>query len=333
MLSINPSDLFQFKSDIKRSYIGSGNRCGHDPEHPNFEMIDYRVVEKNNPITQVQLMHSVKRYYKNPMLLPSLYHVNGTKNKDGNYRSNRTCVRDAHVQILMAIISLTDFVTLKIGVPCANGDFIDRDFGHIAKMVDMLHKSSTKEKPVPSRRFYRKISDFKKAGILKVDQQFTHVSGEFELNPNGKLKPKIRASYSIKSLSQDFLLALGVVSAKNLKIFRDHCSNGYTAKREAFKRKNKHHAESLEARKRLKFKSSIGGTVKEAVNAVNLNESVKKKPVSPADKQAYALARIEISEALRSKNPERAKDFPWMKKRLEELLPPIEVWLATKQRR
>lgn len=332
MFSVNSSDLFQFKGTIKKSYLGSGNRCGHDPLNPDFETIDFKAAEKSHPITQIQLMYAVQKYYKNPMLLPSLFHVNGTKNKDGRYRANRTCARDAHVQILMAIVSLTDFVTLKVGTPCNNGDFIDRDFGYIAKQVGMLDKSSTQEKPVPNRRFYRAISDFKKSGILRVDQQYRVEDGEFELKPNGTLKPKIRASYSIKSINQDFLLALGAVTAKKLRAFRDQCSASYAAKREAFKKKNKHHTQSVEARKRLKFKASIGGSIKEAVNNINLNDRDKKKPISASDKKAYALARIEINTSLRDKYPDRANDFPWVKKKLEELLPPIEMWLA-KQRR
>lgn len=330
MFSVKSHDLFQFRNTIKKSYLGSGNRCGHDPKNPDFKTLDFFVTEKRLPPTQATLIDSVKAYYDNPRLLPSLYQILGSKNKDGRFRSNRSCIRDAEVRVLKALLSFTDFTTLKVGVPCANGDFINRHFGEIAKLADLLDKRSTPDMPIPNRRFYRVIKRLKDAGILKVDKQYKVIEGEFDLTANGTPKPKIRALYSIKTISQDFLLSLGTVSLTSLKVFRDWCSNDYKKKRDKFKAQNVNARTASEARKRLKFKSEIGGDITAATKRVNLNK--KSQLISGDDKKAYALARADLLSALRTQYPDKAREFPWLKARVNEQIPTIEIWLA-KQRR
>jgi len=328
MFSVNSSDLFQLRKTIKKSYLGSGNRCGHDPLNPDFQMLDFSSSEKKIPFTQALLMDAVKAYYDNPKLLPSLFQILGTKNKDGSFRSNRSCIRDAEVRVLIALLSFTDFTTLKVGTPCANGDFLNRHFGEIARSADLLDKRSTKDTPIANRRFYRVIKRLKDAGILKVDKQFTVVDGEFDLTSSGSLKPRIRALYSIKTISQDFLLALGVVPLKSLKEFRDWCSSAYKAKRDKFKARNKGASIAKEARNRLVFKSTIGGDMRAATKNVNLNK--KTKPINDSDKQAYAAAQFELVNSLKAQYPDA--EFPWIVRKAKEQLSTIEIWL-TKQRR
>lgn len=329
MHSINSNDLFQFRKTIKKSYLGSGNRCGHDPQNPDFKILNFTHTDKKIPLIQATLIDSVKAYYDNPGLLPSLFQILGTKNKDGRFRSNRSCIRDAEVRVLTALLSLTDYTTLKIGTPCANGDFLNRHFGEIARSADLLDKRSTQDMPIANRRFYRVIKRLKKAGILQVDKQYRVIDGEFDLTPQGTLKPRIRALYSIKTISQDFLLSLGVVSLKSLKEFRDWCSSTYKAKRDKFNAQNVSARTANEARKRLKFKSEIGGDIATATKNINLNQN-KTKPISSDDKKAYALARVELVKALKAEYPEA--QFPWIVSKLGQQLPSIDIWLAKKRR-
>ncbi|WP_438403849.1 plasmid replication protein repA, partial [Aeromonas veronii] len=164
------------------------------------------------------LIDKVRDYYAKPSLLPTLANLSGKINKlSGKPRQNRSEAREAESLVMQAILSRTDFASLRVGTPLPDGRFIHRTMVEIATIAGMVEDAIDKETKQlvkrPTQRFWRAIRRLKVAGAIDIHQQY-------ETKEDGA----IRARPGIKTVNQHFLVALGRISYEKLKAFRTHCS-------------------------------------------------------------------------------------------------------------
>lgn len=102
--------------DSKPTVQPPGNRCGHNPQLPRSFELPKR--HKARPGILRKLGEKIRAYYDTPAkILPSLNLANG---KDSQQRSER---REACLQLLGCLIHFLDLVTLRVGIPQADGSF------------------------------------------------------------------------------------------------------------------------------------------------------------------------------------------------------------------
>lgn len=195
-------------------WLGTGNRCGHDPAKGEFERYQAPETKRDLPRIMQKLLDGIHDYYSTPEVLPTLSNLNGKANSDGNPRCNRSEARAAECLVLKAIVTHTEFATLRVGTPTRDGGFIPRSCGELAKVAGLLAPGSDPTKPEPSQRFWRAFRRLKLAGAFTVHRQY-------ETLPDGSK----RARPAIKAVSFHFLVALGKVGYENLKKFRTWCAN------------------------------------------------------------------------------------------------------------
>lgn len=226
-------------------WLGTGNRCGHDPAKGEFERYQAPETKRELPKVMQKLLDAINDYYHSPEILPTLSNLNGKANADGDPRSNRSEGRAAECLVLSAIVTHTDFASLRVGTPTRDGGFIPRSCGELAKVAGLLAPNSDPERPEPSQRFWRAFRRLKLAGAFTVHRQY-------ETRPDGSK----RARPAIKAVSFHFLVALGKVGYDALKKFRTWCSNRLKKQRakhrEQFPEKN----DAQQARHKLATKQA-----------------------------------------------------------------------------
>lgn len=226
--------------DHPGKFLGTGNRCGHNPAQGEFERYCAPKKKGKLPYELQALVDAARDYYKRPSLLPTLANLNGKSNSDGNPRCNRSEARAAESLVLSAIIQYTEFASLRVGTPLADGGFKHRSCGEIAAVAGLLAPGSTEAYPQPNQRFWRAFRRLKIAGAFTVHKQY-------EIKPDGSK----RARPAVKLLNPDFLLALGRIGFQKFEKFRKWCSNRIK------KDRRKHHEQfpaardAAEARRRL----------------------------------------------------------------------------------
>lgn len=221
-------------------WLGTGNRCGHRPDKGEFERFTAPTTARPLPKIMQQLLDGVRTYYNSPAILPTLSNLNGRANADGRPRCNRSEARAAEVLVLQAIITHTEFASLRVGTPRPDGSFLNRSCGELAKIAGLEAPGCDPERPEPSQRFWRAFRRLKNAGAITVHQQY-------EVRPDGSK----RARFAIKALNPDFLLALGKVGYQALKQFRDRCSNQLKKWRRRHREKFPAEYDAGQARRRL----------------------------------------------------------------------------------
>lgn len=221
-------------------YLGTGNRCGHNPAQGEFERYCKPQMKRQPPKLLQALVDAARDYYKSPSLLPTLANLNGKSNADGNPRCNRSEARAAESLVLSAIIQHTEFASLRVGTPTADGGFKHRSCSELARVAGLLAPGSTPENPNPSQRFWRAFRRLKIAGAFTVHKQY-------EIKPDGSK----RARPAVKLLNPDFLLALGRVGYQTFKKFRDWCSNRIKKARKKYNEQFPAARDAAEARRRL----------------------------------------------------------------------------------
>lgn len=199
-------------------FLGSGNRCGHDPSTPALDKLALPPTKSGFMLKiQQQLIDRAQQYFHTPKDLTILSNLSRKVNRDGTPRQNRSEGREAQCLVLSAILSMTDYCSLRVGIPMPNGSFKSRTMDEIAKACGLVKAvKATPEQPspepVPSKRFWRAIAQLKRAAAIEVFEQY-------EETPDGK-----RARPAIKTVSQNFLIALGRISFDAFKAFRDECA-------------------------------------------------------------------------------------------------------------
>ena len=130
------------------------------------------------------LIDKVRDYYAKPSLLPTLANLSGKINKlSGKPRQNRSEAREAESLVMQAILSRTDFASLRVGTPLPNGRFIHRTRVEIATIAGMIDKATG----LPAQRFWRAIRRLKLAGAIDIHQQYeTQEDGAIRARPGIK---------------------------------------------------------------------------------------------------------------------------------------------------
>jgi hypothetical protein len=143
------------------SALGSGNRCGHDPEAPRAFVSPAE--HRPRPGVLRKLIERVHGYFDHPARLPSLNAANG---KARQQRSER---REACILLLSSLIHYLDLTTLRVGIPCGDGSFIGLTMDKLAEVAGL-----------GLRRAERSLHDLVAAGILTVFPISTQIApGEF----------------------------------------------------------------------------------------------------------------------------------------------------------
>ena len=196
-------------------YLGSGNRCGHDPQRLASDRLALKPVKNDQRLKMItHLVEKAQTYFADPASVPLLAYLKKKKNKDGSYRQNRSEGREAQALILSAILSVTDLASLRVGRPLRNGSFRNYTFDEIAAMCGLVEPSEdATQPPVACSRFRRGVDWLKKAGAIKVFEQY-------EETAEGK-----RGRPAIKTVSAKFIMTLGKVSKLALDRVRKKASD------------------------------------------------------------------------------------------------------------
>jgi hypothetical protein len=184
-------------------FLGSGNRCGHDPHRLAAERLALPETKSGFRIKLLtQLIEKVQAYFANPASLPLLAYREGKTNQDGSPRQNRSEAREGHALVMTTIIADLDLKSLRVGNYAPNGEFRPTPFDELARRCGMTKpsKDPAQPKPVASSRFWRHVSQLKRAGAFTVHEQY-------EETPDGK-----RGRPAIKVVSEKFLQVLGGIT-------------------------------------------------------------------------------------------------------------------------
>lgn len=130
-----------------------GNRCGHIPSSPIFNLVEPAPTGKGGmPRVLTLLMERLEAYYNHVDSLPNL---NVANDSDRKQRSER---REACIRLLKAILKNTDLASLRVGFPTKNG-FVCRNMKHLVGETGMKF-----------RRCERAMKDLKAANIIYSKQ-------------------------------------------------------------------------------------------------------------------------------------------------------------------
>ncbi|MEI2806919.1 MAG: hypothetical protein V9G18_13555 [Albidovulum sp.] len=132
-----------------RLTVGSGNRCGHDPACPRW--FEPPAHHAPHPKILVKLQEAVRAYFADPAVLPSLNAANGSARRQ---RSER---REGCLALLGALVHYLDLVTLRVGIPQADGGFEGLTLAFLAERAGL-----------GLRRAERACRDLRKAGLVEV---------------------------------------------------------------------------------------------------------------------------------------------------------------------
>lgn len=157
--------------------VGSGNRCGHNPNQPKFLVQPHA---QKAPKFIARARELVELYYSRLKELTALDALNPHRKK----RSER---REATIQVLKALIKYLDLVTLTVGIPTKDGQ--------VGLTLLRLHKETS----ISWSRFKRAIADLREAGFLTISQpRMTNSAGQ------------VRGLVGIKAISPRLFEALGI---------------------------------------------------------------------------------------------------------------------------
>ena len=257
--------------------LGTGNRCGHVPESPAWHLYNPLKTKVKLPALISDFVEKAKAYYDSPKILPTLANLNGKTNQDGQPRLNRSEIREAESLIMMAVFSMTEYSTLRVGTPLPNGDFVPRSCVDIATAAGLV-----KEDGKPKQRFWRAFRNLKNAGAWQVHRQYQEM-------PDGSK----RARPAIKNLNMHFLVAMGCCGYEKLKKFRTWCSNKLKKLRGKYRQDNPAASDAKYARNRVRMGQLMDG--------VNTHKFINKRTKSMFDadttkelRRQYNLEQVEL---------------------------------------
>lgn len=194
--------------------LGTGNRCGHDPERLASDRLNLPPVADGHRLKIVtDLIEKAREYFFNPASVPLLAYVSDKKNLDGSPRQNRSEGREAQSLVWSAIVCVLDYSSLRVGQPKKNGTFRNYTFDEIARMCGLTEPGANPgDLPVACSRFRRAVEVFKKAGAIEVFEQY-------EETPDG-----MRGRPAIKTVSEKFLMYMGRISKVAMERVRKKAS-------------------------------------------------------------------------------------------------------------
>lgn len=130
----------------------SGNRCGHDPKHPNLSPVNsIRKGKGGLPRILSLAAERAKAWYFHPKKCKLL--------QSHPHRKTRSERREACQIVIETILSHLDLASLCLGTPTLENGFIDIDMQIIVR-----------DSGIGQRRCERAIALLKEAGFMKVQQ-------------------------------------------------------------------------------------------------------------------------------------------------------------------
>lgn len=197
-------------------YLGSGNRCGHDPLALAVDRLSLHAPNGGHWPKLIKVgIDRIQAYFKQADALPPLAHLSKKQNQDGSMRQNRSEAREGHALVLSVIFTYLDLKSLRVGYYTSTGAFVSISFLDIARRCDMTCQVKARDdagqvivgkfKEVPTSRFWRTVRDLKKAGAISVFEQY-------EEKDAGK-----RALTAIKAFSAKFLQLIAGWTAKRVE--------------------------------------------------------------------------------------------------------------------
>lgn len=298
-------------------FLGSGNRCGHNPDNPAWDLFTPPETKKDIPHVMRKLLDGIRAYYSRPELLPTLANLNGKRNADGNPRLNRSEAREAEALVMGAIIHLTEFSTLRVGTPLPNGGFVPRSCAEIATVAGLLDPASTPDEVRPSQRFWRAFRRLKIAGAFEVHRQY-------EEREDGSK----RARPAVKNLNMHFLVAIGRVGYEALKKFRTWCSRKLSGARAEFAEQFPEARDAEIANRHLRDaqgKVGIKTNTRQPARSISLPDSNERRE----QQRQYNLDMAKYAAELLAEHS--GKPESWVMSQVRAKYPPFDDWLKLKQ--
>jgi hypothetical protein len=149
----NPNLTRTDRKKLKKA--SSGNKCGHRPDAPRFFVPPEKHAKL--PLLLRQTQSAIQEYFWKISIFPHLNAVNRKFKKNGSARQQRSERREACIEILGCILHFTDLVTLRCGIPQANGAMKGLTMPYLANLSGLSE-----------RRAERAIRDLKNAGFITV---------------------------------------------------------------------------------------------------------------------------------------------------------------------
>ncbi len=136
-----------------------GNRCGHNKNVlPVFKLPEN--AKKRPPVTAL-LFKKISNYFSNPKgVLPKLNDARKKRKKSGETRQQRSERREACTFLIGAILSRLDLVTMRVGCPVDDKEFVGIKLESLAEIAGISFS-----------RAERAMHDLVKAGLIGVVQK------------------------------------------------------------------------------------------------------------------------------------------------------------------
>ncbi|ANF89329.1 plasmid replication protein repA (plasmid) [Pseudomonas antarctica] len=270
--------------------LGTGNRCGHNPDSPEFHLFSEPKWFADMPSPIRKLMDAAQAYYDAPLeTLPSLANLNGRRNKTGVPRKNRSEARVAEILITHAVFSCTEFSSLRVGTPKGDGGFIPRSCVELARIAGLLKKKkSDEEEDEPSPRFWRGFRRLRIAGAFDVHLQYEQMADGSK-----------RGRPAIKRVNPNFLIALGAISYQALERFRTHCSNQVKKLRREYRARFPVASDANTARKQLRREQGDSG-----VRTFTMGHRKQQEHFKKTARDVYQQEILSFQAELAKRHPE-----------------------------
>ena len=162
-------DQSEQKNSPQHSCLGSGNRCGHDPDSPKLFAPPEN--HKDRPPILVKWIERVKKFYEDPMSIPSLATVlfkRKTKldlSIDHTMRQMRSERREACCSLLGAIAHYLDLPSLCLSVPQDDGSLRPIRLDTLAEAAGLS-----------MRRAERAMRDIVEAGLVTAHHRCEEIA-------------------------------------------------------------------------------------------------------------------------------------------------------------
>lgn len=306
------------------TWLGSGNRCGHRPDSPAWHRFNEPETRKPLPYFIQTLLDKVRDYYATPSRLPTLAHLSGKLNKlTGKPRQNRSEAREAESLVMQAILSRTDFASLRVGTPLPDGRFIHRSMRELATLAGMVEETMDKEtgQPVnrPTQRFWRAIRRLKMAGAIDV-----HLQHETREDGSTRARP------GIKTVNMHFLVALGRISYEKLKAFRTRCSRALKRDADAHQQQFPDMHDPEIANRRLREQLRDKGQNPAPPSSGDTSPVLHDRDPRKELQRQYSKAQLAFATNLYGQYPGRHET--WYREQLKLHFPSLDDWIAKQPR-
>ncbi|QLI60535.1 plasmid replication protein repA (plasmid) [Aeromonas media] len=291
--------------------LGTGNRCGHRPADPAWHKFSAPETRKPLPFFIKNLISRVREYYASPRRLPTLSNLNGKVNEDGQPRLNRSEAREAECLVLEAILSQTEYATLRVGTPLPDGRFIHRDFTELAEIAGLINPKTGR----PSNRFWRAIRRLKLGGAIDVHKQFVTLDDG-----------AIRARPGIKTINMHFIVALGRVSYDETKKFRTWCSKRLSGAAAAHRAQHPGEHDPDIANRKLREQQRARGATTNAPQSGQNSPALPDRDVRKELQRQHSRAQLEFVMNLRGQYPGRQES--WYIEQTKAHIGSLDDWIA-----